>query len=459
MTGYRLILGDVLEAASELEDRSIDLVVTSPPYAEQRVDQYGGISETDFPRWCVSWFAALEHAMKPTASLLVNIRPHLRGGQIADYMLRTRLELRAAGWLELEELIWHKTNAPPLGALNRPRRAWESIHWFARTADPWTELTANGAYTARKGLTGGRGQRDGFVGAAGTVTSGRARQTDVLVAASGAGIDRSEWNDHPAQYPKTVPRVVHSARLPARRDRPRPLRRLRVDRSRRARARPILRRDRPRPPLPRDRPTPPRRRPRLPLRARSDPRDPRGPPLRLNDPHLDRPAPPRDTSRLRALPHVDNPTPDRAARIHRNPATVPLDLELRPERNHPRINRDRPRTRLRPRRRRPPQRVTRRLENPERRAAPDDRLLDLDRRRRRASDNARHFRRGRSDNLDDRRHYRLRRRRRNTHDRRGSAHHGRGATIDRIRRAPSEQDDDEQARRSAPQPLEPGASS
>jgi DNA modification methylase len=205
VTDYRLLEGDVLDALRALEPSSIDLVVTSPPYAEQRSAQYGGISEDDFPRWCVQWFGALRPALRPTASIMVNIRPHLRRGEIADYMLRTRLELRSSGWLELEELIWHKPDAPPLGSPARPRRAWESIHWFASTPEPWTDLTKNGTYPARTGLAGGRGQRDGYVSTSGAVSSGRSRQTDVLIAPAGAGIDRSEWNDHPAQYPTAVP--------------------------------------------------------------------------------------------------------------------------------------------------------------------------------------------------------------------------------------------------------------
>ena len=45
---------------------------------------------------------------------------------LSDYVLRTRLALREAGWHECEELIWLKPDAPPLGSKLRPRRAWES---------------------------------------------------------------------------------------------------------------------------------------------------------------------------------------------------------------------------------------------------------------------------------------------------------------------------------------------
>lgn len=206
MTRFELLLGDVVDRAADLEPSSIDLVVSSPPYAEQRADQYGGIPETDFPAWLVEVFAAIAPALKPTASILLNIRPHLRDGELSDYMLKTRLAVRAAGWRELEELVWHKPDAPPLGSTKRPRRSWESIHWFARTTDPFVNVTANGTKTDRLGLQGGRGTRDGYIsGERRGARYGIARQTDVLLASAGPAVHKAEWNDHPAQFPKEVP--------------------------------------------------------------------------------------------------------------------------------------------------------------------------------------------------------------------------------------------------------------
>ena len=35
--------GDCLEEMKKIEDNSIDLIITSPPYADQRKNTYGGI--------------------------------------------------------------------------------------------------------------------------------------------------------------------------------------------------------------------------------------------------------------------------------------------------------------------------------------------------------------------------------------------------------------------------------
>ena len=42
---------DCFDGIKQLEDNSISLVITSPPYAMQRKYQYGGIHEKDYPQW------------------------------------------------------------------------------------------------------------------------------------------------------------------------------------------------------------------------------------------------------------------------------------------------------------------------------------------------------------------------------------------------------------------------
>ena len=118
--GSPVLHGDCLDLIPSLDDGSVSLVVTSPPYAEQRVGHYESVPEEDYPDFTVNWMTALAPKMTPDGSVFVVIRPHLRAGVISDYVLRTRLTLREAGWNECEELIWLKPGAPPLGSLKRP---------------------------------------------------------------------------------------------------------------------------------------------------------------------------------------------------------------------------------------------------------------------------------------------------------------------------------------------------
>jgi site-specific DNA-methyltransferase (adenine-specific) len=93
------------------------LVVTSPPYAEQRAGHYEGISEDDYPDFTVQWMTALAPRMRPDGSVFVVARPHVLKGVLSDYVLRTRLALRETGWHECEEMIWLK---PELQRKARP---------------------------------------------------------------------------------------------------------------------------------------------------------------------------------------------------------------------------------------------------------------------------------------------------------------------------------------------------
>ena len=139
-----LYIGDCIDVLKTLPDSSVDSVVTSPPYAMQRASTYGGIPEKDYPEWTVAWMREVWRVLKDDGSVIINISPHIKNGELSDYVLRTRLALRDAGWVELPELIWHKTSSMPTGAANRPRRSWESLLWFAKHGRAFGNPKANG---------------------------------------------------------------------------------------------------------------------------------------------------------------------------------------------------------------------------------------------------------------------------------------------------------------------------
>lgn len=130
----------------------VNTVITSPPYAEQRIHQYGGIPEKEYPEWTVSWMEEIKSILVDDGSVFINIRPHIKNGQISDYVLKTRLALREAGWYECEEIIWIKPDSPPLGSIKRPRRAWESVLWFSQTNKPFVDVKAGGKESNRIGF-------------------------------------------------------------------------------------------------------------------------------------------------------------------------------------------------------------------------------------------------------------------------------------------------------------------
>lgn len=196
--------GDCLQLIEQLEDKSIRACITSPPYAEQR-KLYQGIKEEDYPAWTGNWMDKLKSKLAPDGSVLIVIRPHLRKGELSDYVLKTRLEVRKRGWIECEELIWYKPDAPPLGSILRPRRAWESILWFSLCRNPFVNLKACGnAKSERIGAFAGSdrfglgGDSPIHQGQKKTFRQGTSRCSDVFTAHIGS---LEKGIKHPAMYP------------------------------------------------------------------------------------------------------------------------------------------------------------------------------------------------------------------------------------------------------------------
>lgn len=194
--------GPCQELANQLQDQSIHLIVTSPPYAQQRKKQYGGIPEDKYPQWTVDWMESFKPKLVNNGSVAIVIRPHIRNGQISDYVLKTRLELRSHGWFESEELVWIKPDSPPLGHIQRPRRAWESILWFSNSRKPFCNPKANGTASSRVGFESTKGVGD-YKNGTSDSKEGTARCRDYIAIGTGA-VDKSKYNTHPAQYPEKL---------------------------------------------------------------------------------------------------------------------------------------------------------------------------------------------------------------------------------------------------------------
>ena len=67
-TKTEIYCGDSVERLRDIADNSIDLVITSPPYADQRKDTYGGIKHTKYVNWFLPISAQLLRVVKPTGT-------------------------------------------------------------------------------------------------------------------------------------------------------------------------------------------------------------------------------------------------------------------------------------------------------------------------------------------------------------------------------------------------------
>lgn len=128
-----LILGDCRLELLAMPDDSVDLVFTSPPYADQRKNSYGGIAPDEYVEWFLPVSEQLLRVLKPTGSFVLNIKERVVSGERSTYVMELIMAMRDQGWLWTEEYIWHKKNCYPGKWPNRFRDAWERLLHFTKS--------------------------------------------------------------------------------------------------------------------------------------------------------------------------------------------------------------------------------------------------------------------------------------------------------------------------------------
>ena len=127
-----IILGDCAKMLATLPDACIDLVFTSPPYADNRKKTYKGVPIDQYVDWFLPISKELLRVLKPDGSFVLNIKERSVDGERQTYVLELILALKKQGWLWTEEYVWHKKNCYPGKWPNRFRDAWERCLHFTK---------------------------------------------------------------------------------------------------------------------------------------------------------------------------------------------------------------------------------------------------------------------------------------------------------------------------------------
>ncbi|MCB9450328.1 MAG: site-specific DNA-methyltransferase [Anaerolineaceae bacterium] len=125
-----ILHGDCEDLLKDFPDNSIDLIITSPPYADRRSHTYGGVSPDEYVDWFLPKSEQFLRVLKPTGTFILNIKEKAVNGERHTYVLELILSLRKQGWLWTEEFIWHKKNSYPGKWPNRFRDSWERCLQF-----------------------------------------------------------------------------------------------------------------------------------------------------------------------------------------------------------------------------------------------------------------------------------------------------------------------------------------
>lgn len=122
----------LLTDKAKFPDKSVNLIITSPPYADKRKSTYGGIHPDKYVEWFKPISKELHRILKDNGSFILNIKEHPKNGERGTYVLELILEMKKQGWLWIEEYCWYKKNSFPGKWPNRFRDSWERCLHFTK---------------------------------------------------------------------------------------------------------------------------------------------------------------------------------------------------------------------------------------------------------------------------------------------------------------------------------------
>jgi DNA modification methylase len=134
---HRLLCGDATNAddvARLIGGDRVQGVFTSPPYAEQRRDQYQGVRASAYVAWWSAIQAAIRPHMRDDGSFFLNIKPHVEGAERSLYVMDLVIAMRRDwGWAYVDEFCWLRTGVPKM-VKRRFKNGFEPVYQFALDA-------------------------------------------------------------------------------------------------------------------------------------------------------------------------------------------------------------------------------------------------------------------------------------------------------------------------------------
>lgn len=137
--------GDCIDVLKQMEDGSIDMIMTSPPYADQ-IKNYGDVVEKVKPDAYIDWFLPrakeFYRVLSPTGSFILNINDKTDGKFQNIFVFKLVVELcETVGFHLVRDYIWYNPATPPnvfsRGKMGRTKKSHEYCFWFSKS-DTWT---------------------------------------------------------------------------------------------------------------------------------------------------------------------------------------------------------------------------------------------------------------------------------------------------------------------------------
>lgn len=145
-----MYVGDSRELLAQLDDNSVNLVVTSPPFALQRQKEYGNLDQHEYIDWFLEFARVVHRKLKPDGSFVVDFGGAYMKGVPARSLYNFRVMIRMVdelGFFLAEDFYWFnpsKLPSPIEWVNKRKMRVKDSVNtvwWFSKTEWPKADVT------------------------------------------------------------------------------------------------------------------------------------------------------------------------------------------------------------------------------------------------------------------------------------------------------------------------------
>ncbi|MCL1946636.1 MAG: site-specific DNA-methyltransferase [Chitinivibrionia bacterium] len=135
-----IYVGDCLEILKSFPTDSVDLIITSPPYFQQREYGSGGIGNEktveDYIKNLLDIFTQCVRVVKKTGSLVFNLGDKYVNGNLLLIPYRFAIEVQKLGIVKLiNEITWVKVNPTPKQDVKKLISSTEPFFVFAKSND------------------------------------------------------------------------------------------------------------------------------------------------------------------------------------------------------------------------------------------------------------------------------------------------------------------------------------
>jgi site-specific DNA-methyltransferase (cytosine-N4-specific) len=142
--------GDSLELLNQLPDKSINLVLTSPPFALQREKEYGNKGQHEYIEWLAQFAEVVYRKLKDDGSFVLDLGGAYEKGKPVRSLYNFRIPIHFCdeiGFFLAEDFYWFNPSKlpSPIEWVNKRKiRAKDSVNtvwWFSKSEFPKADVS------------------------------------------------------------------------------------------------------------------------------------------------------------------------------------------------------------------------------------------------------------------------------------------------------------------------------